>query len=95
MRAQQVLREVTEKEERAQRRKEERKLYDELLIKYDYFLEEYQKEDKKANSLYTQFLDEQAGVLAKEKLRENEPCPVCGSLHHPHPYQFRGNEEIF
>jgi len=43
---------------------------------------------------YTQFLDEQAGVLAKEKLRENEPCPVCGSLHHPHPYQFRGNEEI-
>ena len=94
VRAQQVLREVTEKKERAQRRKEERKGYDELLIKYDYFLEEYQKEDKKANSLYTQFLDEQAGVLAKEKLRENEPCPVCGSLHHPHPYQFRGNEEI-
>ena len=94
VRAQQVLREVTEKKERAQRRKEERKRYDELLIKYDYFLEEYQKEDKKANFLYTQFLDEQAGVLAKEKLRENEPCPVCGSLHHPHPYQFRGNEEI-
>ena len=74
VRAQQVLREVTEKEERAQRRKEERKRYDELLIKYDYFLEEYQKEDKKANSLYTQFLDEQAGVLAKEKLRETLSC---------------------
>lgn len=94
VRVQQVLQEVAEKKERAQRRKGERKRYDELLIKYEHFLEEYKKEDKKANSLYTQFLDEQAGVLAKEKLRENEPCPVCGSLHHPHPYQFRGNEEI-
>lgn len=28
------------------------------------------------------FLAEQAGILA-EKLRENEPCPVCGSTTHP------------
>ena len=29
-----------------------------------------------------EFFKEQAGILA-ENLKENEPCPVCGSLHHP------------
>ena len=29
-------------------------------------------------------LDDQAGILAAE-LAENQPCPVCGSLHHPSP----------
>ena len=33
------------------------------------------------------FLDAQAGFLAMENLREGEPCPVCGSLSHPHPAQ--------
>lgn len=30
------------------------------------------------------FLDAQAGMLAVH-LEEEKPCPVCGSLHHPHP----------
>ena len=30
------------------------------------------------------FLDEQAGILA-ENLIEGRPCPVCGSVSHPHP----------
>ena len=29
------------------------------------------------------YLDEQAGILAAE-LKDNEPCPVCGSCSHPH-----------
>ena len=37
---------------------------------------------KKYQAAYTLFLDEQAGVLA-EQLKENIPCPVCGSLNHP------------
>lgn len=34
------------------------------------------------NNGYSLFLREQAGILA-ESLKENEPCPVCGSVNHP------------
>lgn len=36
----------------------------------------------KYEQLQQAYLDGQAGVLA-EKLKENEPCPVCGSREHP------------
>ena len=38
------------------------------------------------NQLERLFLDAQAGVLAG-RLRDGDPCPVCGSLHHPVPAQ--------
>lgn len=42
------------------------------------------------NKVYTQassaFFDAQAGILAK-KLQPGQPCPVCGSVEHPHPHQ--------
>ncbi|MCR5105591.1 MAG: SMC family ATPase [Eubacterium sp.] len=51
--------------------------------------EKYKNDDdefKKLNSLYEDkeqmFRDGQAGILA-EKLKEGEPCPVCGSTTHP------------
>lgn len=36
------------------------------------------------NQKYTIFLQEQAGILAA-RLKDNTPCPVCGSLEHPMP----------
>lgn len=39
---------------------------------------------KKYTWMNQMFLDGQAGVLA-EKLSEGTPCPVCGSVDHPHP----------
>ncbi|MCR1842007.1 AAA family ATPase [Murimonas intestini] len=42
------------------------------------------------DKLEQEYLDGQAGVLAAH-LRENEPCPVCGSLSHPLPAAHEGS----
>lgn len=42
---------------------------------------------------YQLFLDNQAGILAK-KLEDNIPCPVCGSINHPHPAEFKEVKRI-
>ena len=44
--------------------------------KYEDILVKYRHEDEL-------FRRQQAGILASH-LKENEPCPVCGSTHHPH-----------
>ena len=51
---------------------------------YEALQETNEKQSKAAQRVEKFFLDEQAGILAKN-LVEGEPCPVCGSLNHPLP----------
>lgn len=64
------------------------KLRVKLSLEQDAYLKAYKtaKEcSEEYERKYNAFLDEQAGILAEERLRENEKCPVCGSVSHPEP----------
>ena len=88
---------ITEKEKRTQRKselngletgmREFKDLYEatkEQQKKYQAAYEKAQQQSEYYQQIFHSFLDAQAGILAQE-LKENEPCPVCGSLSHPHP----------
>ena len=88
---------ITEREKRTQRKselngletemREYKSLYEatkEKQKKYQAAYEKAQQQSEYYQQIFHSFLDAQAGILAQE-LKENEPCPVCGSLSHPHP----------
>lgn len=88
---------ITEREKRTQRKselngletemREFKGLYEatkEQQKKYQAAYEKAQQQSEYYQQIFHSFLDAQAGILAQE-LKENEPCPVCGSLSHPHP----------
>lgn len=45
---------------------------------------EQKKREDEALSLRRDYIFGQAAILARQ-LKEGEPCPVCGAVHHPHP----------
>lgn len=56
------------------------------LKRYEEICREYSLDLEKYEGIRKMFLDEQAGIIAGE-LKDGEPCPVCGSLEHPHPFR--------
>lgn len=60
----------------------------EQKTEYQENYEEIEKEVEKVKKDYflleQQYFRQQAGIFAS-KLKDNEPCPICGSLHHPSP----------
>lgn len=82
MEEQELLRQGRTLQERYQRLKEQNRT---LCEKQDAYLKASQKRDalrEAYNYLERLFLDAQAGMLAL-RLKEGEPCPVCGSVRHP------------
>lgn len=61
----------------------------EVVKKWQDKFEEASRAYETANQEYETvrriYLNAQAGFLAREKLKEGEPCPVCGSVEHPNP----------
>ena len=56
--------------------KEQKKKAEEKMVSFNQAVAEY-------NGLFEAFMLNQAGELA-QSLKENTPCPVCGSCEHPH-----------
>lgn len=62
----------------------QRKKAENSAVRYALVKDKYRQKHETYQRMREIFLDEQAGFLAGE-LKPGEPCPVCGSLEHPHP----------
>ena len=60
---------------------------------YTLFEEKYKKVKENYENMDELYKKEQAGILASN-LKENQPCPVCGSTNHPNKATISGNLQI-
>lgn len=63
----------------------EKKGLEEKKIRLEKQLEMLAEARANYGTLQERFFCEQAGILARERLRPGEPCPVCGATEHPDP----------
>lgn len=57
-----------------------------LQEEYTVVKKQVDHEKMQYNQMEKLYFRKQAGIFALQ-LKENQPCPICGSLHHPHPAQ--------
>ena len=67
--------------------------HNDKVNEYKVFEVEYKKVKENYEKMDDLYKKEQAGILAS-KLQENEPCPVCGSKHHPQKATIKENLKI-
>lgn len=91
LRLEQQQKELDALRERTRQLLEAAERVEQLRVKTEKSRRQYQRaaEEKESlgaawRKLEKRFLDAQAGILAGS-LTEGEPCPVCGSVHHPTP----------
>ena len=75
--------------------------YDQILklnenksdLQEEYTVVEKQVDHEKMqyNQMEKLYFRKQAGIFALQ-LKEDQPCPICGSLHHPHPAQIEKSD---
>ena len=80
---------LQELEQKVKKLSESETQYQQMLVRYEQAFQKTEKLRAEYHGLEKQFLDEQAGVLAQH-LKEGEPCPVCGAVHHPSPARLSG-----
>ena len=86
-RADELSGEIDRVKEAQQAAVKQKKIADTAAEKYRAAKRNYEVKDAEYSEAEKMFYDAQAGILARDRLKEGQPCPVCGSIHHPAPCQ--------